>query len=72
MNEFNIIPATPEYAEFVSEIYKENIKALHGGDIYNWDSDFSKVTPEEAERIKAAEESGFISDNEINWDKIGH
>jgi len=37
-----------------------------------WDPDFSKVTPEEAERIKAAEESGFISDSEIDWDKIGY
>ena len=37
-----------------------------------WDPDFTKVTPEEAKRIKAAEESGFISDDEIDWDKIGH
>jgi len=36
-----------------------------------WDPDFTKVTPEEAKRIKAAEESGFISDDEIDWDKIG-
>ena len=36
-----------------------------------WDPNFTKVTPEEAERIKAAEESGFISENDIDWDKIG-
>ena len=36
-----------------------------------WDPDFSKVTPEEAKRIKAAEDSGFILDSEIDWDKIG-
>ena len=36
-----------------------------------WDPDFTKVTAEEVERIKTAEESGFISDNEIDWDKIG-
>lgn len=36
-----------------------------------WDPNFTKVTTEEAERIKAAEESGFVPDEEINWDKIG-
>ncbi|MDR1665262.1 MAG: hypothetical protein LBR83_10165 [Clostridiales bacterium] len=36
-----------------------------------WDPDFTKVTPEEAVRIKAAEESGFISDSEIDWSTIG-
>ncbi|MCL2082683.1 MAG: hypothetical protein FWH04_05560 [Oscillospiraceae bacterium] len=36
-----------------------------------WDPDFTRVTSEEAERIKAAEESGFVSDDEIDWDTIG-
>ena len=36
-----------------------------------WDPDFTKVTPEEAARIKAAEESGFVDDDEIDWEKIG-
>ena len=36
-----------------------------------WDPDFTKVTPDEAARIKAAEESGFVFDDEIDWDKIG-
>ena len=36
-----------------------------------WDPDFIKVTPEEAERIKKAEESGFVFESEIDWDKIG-
>ena len=36
-----------------------------------WDPDFSKVTPDEAEHIKRAEQSGFISEDEIDWDKIG-
>ena len=35
-----------------------------------WDSDFTKVTPEEAQRIKAAEESGFIADRDIDWDHL--
>ena len=36
-----------------------------------WDPDFTRVTPDEAARIKAAEESGFISEDEIDWDKLG-
>ncbi|MDR1735874.1 MAG: hypothetical protein LBR85_03275 [Oscillospiraceae bacterium] len=36
-----------------------------------WDPDFTRVTPTEAARIKAAEESGFIPESEINWETIG-
>ena len=36
-----------------------------------WDPDFTKVTPEEAALIKAAEENGYVLDSEIDWDKIG-
>jgi len=36
-----------------------------------WDPDFTKVTPEEAARIKAAEDSGFLFEGEIDWDNIG-
>jgi len=36
-----------------------------------WDPDFTKVTPDEAKRISAAEESGFISEDEIDWDSMG-
>ena len=35
-----------------------------------WDPDFTKVTYEEAQQIKAAEESGFISEKEIDWDNL--
>ena len=40
-------------------------------ELYEWDPDFTKVTPEEAERIQAAEDSGFILESEIDWDNIG-
>ncbi|MGI1658539.1 MAG: hypothetical protein ACRKFN_06135 [Desulfitobacterium sp.] len=36
-----------------------------------WDPDFTKVTREEEVHIKAAEESGFVAENEIDWDTIG-
>ena len=36
-----------------------------------WDPNFTKTTPAEAARINAAEESGYISEDEIDWDNIG-
>ena len=36
-----------------------------------WDPDFTKVTPEEAARIKAAEESGFVLESDIDWGNVG-
>ena len=36
-----------------------------------WDSDFTKVTPEEAKRIEAAEQSGFIAEDDIDWNNLG-
>lgn len=35
-----------------------------------WDPDFTKVTPDEAEQITAAEASGFIPEQEIDWDNL--
>ena len=39
--------------------------------IFAWDPGFTKLTPEEAERVRAAEVSGFIDDEDIDWDRIG-
>jgi len=36
-----------------------------------WDPNFTKTTPEEAARIKSAEESGFVNEKDIDWEKIG-
>lgn len=35
-----------------------------------WDPDFTKVTPDEATRISSAESSGFVSEEEIDWDNL--
>lgn len=35
-----------------------------------WDPDFTKVTPEEAARIDAAEKSGFVADGDIDWNNL--
>lgn len=47
---------------FAYEFTKKPVKA--------WDPDFIKVIPEEARRIKEAEESGFIADDDIDWDNL--
>lgn len=36
-----------------------------------WDPDFTKVTDEEKTRILQAEESGFVNDEDIDWNSIG-
>ena len=44
---------------------------LHDAELVKaWDPDFTKVTPEEAQRIRAAEESGFVADSDIDWDNL--
>lgn len=35
-----------------------------------WDSDFTKVTPSERKQIDEAENSGYISESEIDWDNL--
>jgi len=53
-----------EDQEFAFEFVKKLVLA--------WDPDFTKVTPEEAKRIAAAEASGYVSEDEVDWDNIGH
>ena len=48
------------------ELAFETIKRF----VLAWDPDFTKVTPEERKRIDKAEASGFISDDEIDWDNL--
>ncbi len=36
-----------------------------------WDPDFTKVTPEEAAQLQAAEDSGFVPEEEIDWNDLG-
>ncbi|MDY4517773.1 MAG: hypothetical protein SPE01_03980 [Candidatus Spyradocola sp.] len=52
-----------EEKSFAYEFIKKMVKA--------WDPDFTKVTPDEARRIEAAEQSGFVDDSDIDWEHIG-
>ena len=36
-----------------------------------WDPDFTKVTAEEAKKIEDAENSGYIDEDNIDWESIG-
>lgn len=36
-----------------------------------WDPDFTKMTPEEKKKMENAEKSGFVDEEEIDWDSIG-
>ena len=36
-----------------------------------WDPDFTKLTPEEKKKMENAEKSGFVDEEEIDWDSIG-
>lgn len=38
--------------------------------ILAWDSDFTKVTSTERTRIDEAEKSGYIPENQIDWDNL--
>ncbi len=63
MNAARMLNLLPEEDQnFALEFIKKLVQA--------WDPDFTKVTPEEAARISAAENSGFISEDEIDWDDL--
>ena len=38
--------------------------------LFQWDSDYTKVTEQEREKIAHAESSSFIDEDEIDWDNI--
>ena len=45
---------------------REFVKKL----VLAWDPDFTKATPEEATQMQEAETSGFIPEDEIDWDDL--
>ena len=52
-----------EDKSFAYEFIKKLVRA--------WDPDFTKVTPEEAAKIEAAEKSGFVAEGDIDWNNLG-
>ena len=56
----NILPETDQNLAY------ELIKKL----VLAWDPDYVKVTPDEAISMSKAEQSGFVDENEIDWDNL--
>ncbi len=60
----HLMDALPEADQaFAYEFIKKLVLA--------WDPDFTKVTAEEAKRIEEAESSGYVDEDEIDWESIG-
>ena len=63
MNAARMMEMLPdEDKEFACEFIKKLVLA--------WDPDFTKVTADEAAKIKEAENSGFVDEDEIDWDNL--
>lgn len=64
MEAARLLDALPETdREFAYEFIKKLVLA--------WDPDFTKVTAEARNLIEAAENSGYVDADEIDWDSIG-
>lgn len=64
MNAARLMDMLPDDDQSLAyELIKKLVKA--------WDPDFTKVTPEEARSLEAAEQSGFIAESDIDWDDLG-
>ncbi len=63
MNIAKMIDMLPESEQFLAQ---EFVKRL----VLAWDPDFTKVTPDEADRLENAENGEFVRDADIDWDDI--
>lgn len=64
MNIAKLIDMLPENDQrFAEEFVKKLILA--------WDPDFTKVTKEEAEAIKNAENDVFVPSDKVDWNNLG-
>ena len=64
MEAARLIEALPEADKvFAYEFIKKLVLA--------WEPDFTKVTAEEAKKIEDAENSGYVDEDNIDWESIG-
>lgn len=63
MNTAKLIDMLPESDQ---NLAYELIKKL----VLAWDPDFTKLTEEEVKSMEKAENSGFISEKDIDWDHL--
>ena len=58
-----MIDILPEQDQtFAYEFIKKLVKA--------WDPDYTRVTKEEAKKMEEAEASGFVDEEDIDWDNL--
>ena len=63
MEAARLIDMLPEADQtFAFEFIKKLVRA--------WDPDYTKVTPDESQQIEEAEKSGFIDEEDIDWDNL--
>ncbi len=63
MDVIRLMDMLPEDEQnFAYEFIKRLVRA--------WDPDFTKVTPEEARQLEAAEKNGFIDEADIDWENL--
>jgi len=43
---------------------------IHQKMLRAWDPDYTKLTADEETALQAAEDSGFLSESEIDWDHL--
>lgn len=64
MNIAKMVDLLPENDQkFAQEIIRKLVLA--------WDPDFTKATSDEIAAMEEAEKSGFVPDEEIDWDDLG-
>lgn len=64
MDAAHLMDMLPEEEQsFAYEFIKKLVRA--------WDPDYTKVTQDEAKRLADAEASGFVNEEDIDWDTIG-
>lgn len=56
----NMLPESEQ--AFAYELIKKLVRA--------WDPDYTRLTPQEALELNEAEESGFVDEGDVDWDKL--
>ena len=63
MDTARLLEMLPESEQhFAYELIKKLVRA--------WDPDFTRLTPEEAAQLAAAEESGFVDEKDVDWKNL--
>lgn len=56
----NMLPESEQ--AFAYELIKKLVRA--------WDPDYTRLTPQEALELNEAEESGFVDEGDVDWNKL--